>query len=210
MCSFIISDSRAFEKEPLMINGPPAQDSPKHILSALNDFCIQKILCSLETREDLMCAAESCTRFQKNAISCFRNKFKTLIIEPKGATKSYGHSMEDEVVKRFLSANLVCIEKSHNRHWNSRSDCSILWQNTPCFVYRWLWIEFPQTVTIHSSTQIDVRILSEKFEGSCKTDCVGHSSTQQHYQTTTAAKNIPKIRTFIPPPGWHIDKRSIN
>lgn len=103
MCSFIISDSRALEKKPLMINGPPAQDSPKHILNALNDFCIQKILCSLETREDLMCAAESCTRFQKNAISCFRNKFKTLIIEPKGATKSYGDSMEDEVVKRFLS-----------------------------------------------------------------------------------------------------------
>lgn len=58
------------------INVPPDQESPKHILNALNDHLIQIILKHLCEIEDFISAAEVCQRFQANARECFRISFK--------------------------------------------------------------------------------------------------------------------------------------
>lgn len=50
---------------------PPAQDSPKHILNALDDYCIQSIFSRLDFI-DLYNAAETCTRFRANVLLTFR------------------------------------------------------------------------------------------------------------------------------------------
>lgn len=62
------------------MDGPPAQDSPRHILNSLNDHCIQEIIRRLNRLEDFLSVAETCTRFQKNAQNCFKLKFKRIII----------------------------------------------------------------------------------------------------------------------------------
>lgn len=56
------------------------QDSPNHILNALNDYCLQQILKHMETRYDILNAAKTCTRFQANIISCFQHKCKEVEI----------------------------------------------------------------------------------------------------------------------------------
>lgn len=53
------------------MDSPPAQDSPKNILNALNNYCLQKIFRRLESPEDLLNIARTCTRFQENAKSGF-------------------------------------------------------------------------------------------------------------------------------------------
>lgn len=60
------------------INIPAEQDSPKHILNALNNFCIRKIFSQIEDVRDYLSAAETCTRFQANAKECFPSTFKTV------------------------------------------------------------------------------------------------------------------------------------
>lgn len=59
------------EMEGMDLDTPPAQDSPKHILNALNDFCIQNIFQRFTNLSDFLNASEVCTRFQNNAKSCF-------------------------------------------------------------------------------------------------------------------------------------------
>lgn len=60
---------------------PPSQDSPKHILKALNEDCIQLILRKLENVRDFLNAAETCTRFQANAKITFRAQYKEIRID---------------------------------------------------------------------------------------------------------------------------------
>lgn len=60
---------------------PPAQDSPKHILNALNDDCIQLILRQLKNVLDFLSAAETCVRLQENAKLIFRTQFKQIRID---------------------------------------------------------------------------------------------------------------------------------
>lgn len=59
-------------------NYVPAQDSPKHILNAVNDDCIQEIFQNLTDPGDFLSAAETCYRFQANALDCYPSKFKEL------------------------------------------------------------------------------------------------------------------------------------
>lgn len=62
---------------------PPAQDSPKHILNILSDYCIQVILSKLDNILDFYNAAKVCTRFQMNAKSvCF--PFKDILFDCEG------------------------------------------------------------------------------------------------------------------------------
>lgn len=58
---------------PPFIALPPPQDSPKHILNALNDKCIQQIFSYLISGGilDFFSAAEVCKKFQENAKACF-------------------------------------------------------------------------------------------------------------------------------------------
>lgn len=57
---------------PPIITPPPSQDSSQHILNALNDKCIQRILSYLiGDIRDFLSAAEVCKKFQDNAKKCF-------------------------------------------------------------------------------------------------------------------------------------------
>lgn len=60
------------------LNIAPAEDSPEHILNALNDFCIQTIFRNLTNITDFVNAAEVCTRFIDNAKACFHLMFKSI------------------------------------------------------------------------------------------------------------------------------------
>lgn len=75
-----INQKKTNEENAIDVNDPPAQDSPKHILNALNDFCIQLILRHLDNVRDLLSAAEVCTRFQENAKQCYRQRYKAIRI----------------------------------------------------------------------------------------------------------------------------------
>ncbi|XP_055297574.1 uncharacterized protein LOC129566062 [Sitodiplosis mosellana] len=57
---------------------PPAQDSPKHILNALNDDCIQSIFRQMDCVRDFLSAAETCRGFQENAKLTFRTKYRKI------------------------------------------------------------------------------------------------------------------------------------
>ena len=63
------------------IGVPPAQDSPKHILNALNDDCIQSVFRQLDNLRDFLSAAETCIRFQENAKLTFRTQYKTIEVD---------------------------------------------------------------------------------------------------------------------------------
>lgn len=50
---------------------PPAQDSPNHILNALNNQCLQECFRRLSTHRDFLNVANVCQRFRENARACF-------------------------------------------------------------------------------------------------------------------------------------------
>lgn len=56
----------------LDMSDPPSKDSPRHILELLSNDCIQLIFRKLNSIHDILNVAETCTRFQQNAIECFR------------------------------------------------------------------------------------------------------------------------------------------
>lgn len=60
------------------IETPAALDSPKHILNALNDDCIQSIFRQMDNVRDFLSAAETCVRFQENAKLTFRTRYKKI------------------------------------------------------------------------------------------------------------------------------------
>lgn len=64
----------------MIVEIPPAQDSPKHILNVLNDDCIQAIFRRLDNVNDFLSAAETCIRFQENAQLSFRSQYKVIRI----------------------------------------------------------------------------------------------------------------------------------
>lgn len=57
---------------------PPKQDSPQHILNALNDDCLERVFKQFEL-PDLSVAADVCVRFQNHAIDAFTSKYKHVI-----------------------------------------------------------------------------------------------------------------------------------
>lgn len=54
---------------------PPQQDSPRHILHALNDDCFRVIFKAFDV-VDLSSAAEVCVRFREHAIIAFKSEYK--------------------------------------------------------------------------------------------------------------------------------------
>lgn len=80
--------------EPLMNEqDPPAEDSPRHILNILNNFCIQSIFEQIDDIEDYHNAANVCTLFQANAIKCFPAHLKRFEID---------HSMDASEIVSIL------------------------------------------------------------------------------------------------------------
>lgn len=60
---------------------PPDQWSHKHILNALNNFCIQEIFRRLQNIGDFVSVAEVCIRFQDNARKCFPPIYKVFYFD---------------------------------------------------------------------------------------------------------------------------------
>lgn len=58
------------------MDGPPAQNSSKHILNILNNHCIGQILRRLPNLEDFLNASKVCTRFHQSAKDGYPSKFK--------------------------------------------------------------------------------------------------------------------------------------
>lgn len=82
---------------------PPAQNSPRHILNALDDFCIQTIFRNLTKFLDFLNASDVCKRFRDNAKPCFPLMFKTIGIteclnnhDYSGNNYYYGGRYEDK------------------------------------------------------------------------------------------------------------------
>lgn len=97
---------------------PPPQDSPRNILNALNDDCLERMF-KLFNLVDLTAAADVCVRFQQHAIDVFNLKYKHVvkredIAEFKGPVKfkmmlrhfgSLIHSLS--IDKNYLKGNAV-------------------------------------------------------------------------------------------------------
>lgn len=62
------------------VRDPPGQSSPKHILNALNNDCLQEVLRRLKDIGDFLIAAEVCTQFSENARQCFPPIYKTFYL----------------------------------------------------------------------------------------------------------------------------------
>lgn len=78
------------------ITPPPPQDSPNHILNALNDQCIQRVLNFLIGDIcDFLNAAEVCKKFQENAKKCYPSIYTYLGIDD--------YNIPLDRVKNFLS-----------------------------------------------------------------------------------------------------------
>lgn len=73
-------ESKSFEKMVQTSNNPPPEESPVHILNCLNDDCIQAILFEIKDARDFLSAAETCTRFQRNAKEIFCLKWQKVVI----------------------------------------------------------------------------------------------------------------------------------
>lgn len=62
---------------PPYITPPPSQDAPNHILNALSDECIQRVLGYLIGNiRDFLNAAEVCRKFQENAKICYPSIYR--------------------------------------------------------------------------------------------------------------------------------------
>lgn len=64
----------------IYINQPPPQDSPSHILNALNDDCLEEVLQRVQNIEDFFSAFKVCARFQENAKKCFPERFTKISV----------------------------------------------------------------------------------------------------------------------------------
>lgn len=77
----VVPEEITIRMENLMdINIPPAQDSPKNILNALNDDCLQAVLTKLTETNDTYNVSKVCRRFQENAAICYSPKQNTVRI----------------------------------------------------------------------------------------------------------------------------------
>lgn len=92
---------------------PPAVDSPLNILVALDNNCIQEILSRLKTRADFFNAAEVCTRFQANAISCFPPELGEISIGSLPHGEKRGDEIPTQHSHRFLSIFGRLIKEIH-------------------------------------------------------------------------------------------------
>lgn len=101
---------------------PPVENSPQNILNVLNDDCIKSIFLQITNLSDFLSAAEVCTRFQRNAQDCFKQKFKEVYIrdefwdknsiEPnraKSVLRNFGHLIQSlkfiDIYKHRLKQN---------------------------------------------------------------------------------------------------------
>lgn len=80
----------------------PEQSSPKHILNALNNDCIQECLRRLTNVHDFLSAAQVCKRFRANAIECYPKLFKKIIIHDWLHT-AYPNGLPSEHVNILLN-----------------------------------------------------------------------------------------------------------
>ena len=71
--------------DPLLI--PSDQDSPSHILNALNDHCLYEAFKRLHFR-DLLNVANVCVRFQSQAKAAFSSKYKKLELDIRECDES--------------------------------------------------------------------------------------------------------------------------
>lgn len=64
------------------MDAPPAQDSSKHILNALDTDCIEEILRKISNINDFLRAAQVCQQFQQSAKAVFHSKFQRNTRQP--------------------------------------------------------------------------------------------------------------------------------
>lgn len=81
---FLFSGINILIKQLLVIlERPPAQNSPRNILNSLNNDCIDEIYRKLSNVEDVLSAGIVCQKFQESAIRCLKSKFNYLEIDEK-------------------------------------------------------------------------------------------------------------------------------
>lgn len=83
-------------------NYVPVQDSPKHILNALNDDCIQEILRKLTDASDFLSATETCQQFQMNALQCYPSKFKNLSLSVENKSTDWHTGLVMSLASNYL------------------------------------------------------------------------------------------------------------
>lgn len=64
------------------MDAPPAQDSSKHILNALDTDCIEEILRKISNINDFLRAAQVCQQFQQSAKAVFHSNFRAKFRRP--------------------------------------------------------------------------------------------------------------------------------
>lgn len=90
-----------FQDQFVAMDVPPAQNSPSHILSALNNDCIKECLRRLTNVRDFLSAAEVCRDFQENAKQCYPKQFKKVIIHD-WFYLAYPNGLPSGCMKNFL------------------------------------------------------------------------------------------------------------
>lgn len=83
---------KAANRQPDPQSTTPEQDSKSHILIALNDDCLQEVFKFL-TEFDLTNVANTCVRFQTQAIETFKSKYKHLTLRPDSASRGVNKSV---------------------------------------------------------------------------------------------------------------------
>lgn len=90
---------RNFRPVSPFITEPPPQNSPNHILDALSDKCIQRILSYLiRDIRDFYSAAKVCRKFQDNAKECYPSIYTDFHLGLDAV-----HHLSLKHVKKFLS-----------------------------------------------------------------------------------------------------------
>ncbi|XP_031631287.1 uncharacterized protein LOC116345761 [Contarinia nasturtii] len=86
---------------------PPRQDSPNHILNALNNDCIREILIRLYDLEDFLSASKVCVQFEECSLQCPSSKLRMVKINSylsfdnaKTLFKTFGHLIREIELER--------------------------------------------------------------------------------------------------------------
>lgn len=77
-CTFTVKPAHEKHQPDFKEFKPPKQESPQHILHALNDDCLEHVF-KLFKLLDLSVAADVCVRFQFHALQAFKLKYKHAI-----------------------------------------------------------------------------------------------------------------------------------
>lgn len=89
---------KSYRRVSTFITAPPSENSPQHILNALDDKCIQLVLTYLiGDIRDFYNAAQVCRKFQENAKNCYPSIYKNFSV------RDSDHHLPINQVKCFLS-----------------------------------------------------------------------------------------------------------